>query len=113
MNEDLIFAGCGILCNDCEFHLGEKEPYCPGCTLAKGEPFWGKCQLHQCNIQKSVDHCGVCTEFPCEKFIDQYDPNNPDGQKDSIFRAGILAYRAKHGDNKAIDLLRKVQTTDS
>lgn len=66
-----------------------------------------------CNMDHSVGHCGVCGDFPCDLFVDQYDPNNPDGQKDAIVRAGILAYRAKHGDSKAVDLLRKVQTIDS
>ena len=113
MSEDLIFAGCGILCNDCEFYSGEKAPQCPGCFQSDGAPFWGQCQLYKCNKQKSVDHCGICTDFPCEKFIDQFDPNNPEGQKDAVFRAGILAYRTKHGDKKAVDLLRKVQTLDS
>jgi hypothetical protein len=113
MNDDLIFAGCGLICSDCEFFIGKKEPQCPGCTQSKGDPFWGQCQLYLCNKEKSVNHCGVCGEFPCEKFVDQYDPNNPDGQKDAIFRAGILAYRANHDDEQTAALLRKVQSADT
>jgi hypothetical protein len=113
MNDDLIFAGCGIICNDCDFFSGKNNPQCPGCIQAKGEPFWGKCQLYFCKKEKSASHCGICGDFPCDTFINQYDPNNPDGQKDAIFRAGILAYRANHDDERAAALSRKVQTVDS
>ena len=111
--DDLIFAGCGLVCNNCEFFSGEKEPQCPGCSQVKGEPFWGQCKLYSCNRKNKVNHCGVCNNFPCELFVDQYDPNNPDGQKDALFRAGILAFRTKHGDKKAVELIRKLQTIDN
>jgi hypothetical protein len=57
----------------------------------------------------SVDHCGVCEEFPCEQFINHFDPNNPEGQRNAVTRAGVLAYRAKHRDEKTSVLLNKIE----
>jgi len=36
-----------------------------------------------------------------------YDPEH--GQRSAVTRAGLLAYRAKHGDEKAIELARKME----
>jgi hypothetical protein len=52
-------------------------------------------------------HCGVCEDFPCDDFVNQFDPNNPEGQRNAVYRAGIEAYRARHGDEKAAELIRK------
>ncbi len=52
-------------------------------------------------------HCGVCEDFPCDKFVSQYDPNDPEGQRSAVYRAGIESYRAKHGDEKAAELIHK------
>lgn len=107
MSKDLIFSGCGILCNDCEYYKGEKDPKCPGCEDQEGRPFWGECKLYFCVNEHDVEHCGLCDEFPCDKFIDAFDPSH--GQISSVVRAGVLAYRAKHGDKKTVELLRKIQ----
>lgn len=106
MGEGLIFSCCGTICDDCEYFKGEKEPVCPGCTAHEGKPFWGECQTYACAGEHGVTHCGLCAEFPCDKFVDTFDPSH--GQVSSVIRAGILAYRAKHGDEKAAELARKV-----
>jgi len=54
-----------------------------------------------------VRHCGACVEFPCDKFVETFDPNNPEGSRNAVYRAGIEAYRARHGDEKATILSRK------
>jgi len=38
-----------------------------------------------------------------------YDPDNPEGQRNAVVRAGILAYRTRHGDDKALELFRKIR----
>jgi hypothetical protein len=106
MNNLIEFSGCGTLCTDCEYHTGEKTPQCPGCSSMKGKPFWGECKLYACIMEHDVEHCGVCTEFPCDMFIETFDPSH--GQVSAVIRAGILAYRAKHGDEKTVELSRKV-----
>ena len=104
---DMIFSGCGTLCNDCEYFKGEKNPQCLGCTIQKGKPFWGECRIYTCIEEHGVEHCGLCGEFPCDRFIDTFDPNH--GQISSVIRTGILAYRARQGDEKAIVLIRKTK----
>ena len=39
--------------------------------------------------------------------MNQYDPNDPEGQRSAVYRVGIEAYRAKHGDEKAAKLIKK------
>ena len=60
-------------------------------------PFWGECKVNRCSTEKGLDHCGVCNDFPCELLIQQFDPSNPRGKEEAIFRIGQLAIRAKLG----------------
>jgi len=107
MQEKAIFPGCGTLCTDCEWYKGEKTPQCPGCTYVEGTPFWGECELYYCIQERGVKHCGLCKEFPCDLFMDSFDPDK--GPVSSVIRAGILAYRVKHGDEKAIQCIRNIE----
>jgi hypothetical protein len=54
-------------------------------------------------------HCGACGEFPCERFISTFDPNDPDGQRSAVYRAGVEAYRTRHGDEKAVEIIHKTE----
>jgi hypothetical protein len=106
MQESVIFPGCGTICSNCEWFKNEENPQCLGCTNVKGKPFWGECKLYACILEKGIKHCGLCKEFPCDLFIDSFDPSK--GPVRSVIKVGILAYRAKHGDKKAIKLFRKI-----
>lgn len=101
--------GCGEYCGLCPYHTGVKQPLCPGCNVVKGKPFWGECKIYICTSDHDVQHCGVCEEFPCEDFINHYEEALPEGQRNAVFRAGLLAYRAIHGDTKTIKLLEKLR----
>ncbi len=105
-----LLTPCGSNCAECANYQGTKEPKCQGCEAAKGKPFWTKetCRLYACAESKGVSHCGLCATFPCELFIDQYDPNNPEGPRNAVTRAGILAYRRRFGDEKTLALMRKI-----
>ncbi|MHA1937969.1 MAG: DUF3795 domain-containing protein [Candidatus Thorarchaeota archaeon] len=74
----------------------------------KGNPWWGSCKLFECAGTKGVNHCGVCSEFPCDIQVGHFDPSNPKGQQNAIMRTGVLAYWAKHGEDKAIELVKRV-----
>lgn len=102
-------SGCGILCSDCEYLTGKKPPKCSGCNSIRGNPFWGKCHIYNCIKEHDVDHCGKCQEFPCDTFINAYDPSQ--GPKSALTRAGVVSYRAKHGDKKTANLLRNLSKT--
>jgi hypothetical protein len=40
-----------------------------------------------------------------------FDPNDPEGRRSAVYRAGIEAYRTRHGDEKAVELIRKTVKT--
>jgi hypothetical protein len=102
-----MMSPCGLDCGACEWHAGGKQPSCAGCNEIKGKPFWGMCPTYACAQEHETKHCGICVEFPCDKFVSMFDPNDPEGQRSAVYRAGIEAYRARHGDEKAIELIKK------
>ena len=70
---------CGIDCDACKF---KKENKCEGCRIsaAKGECVWGgRCELHDCVVEKKLSHCGKCQSFPCQKLQDAHSNENPEG----------------------------------
>ncbi|MFW9943148.1 MAG: DUF3795 domain-containing protein [Candidatus Thorarchaeota archaeon] len=85
---------CGGICDPCSFF---RESKCKGCLEHEGDLFWGKCEIYKCITEKSVEHCGFCSEFPCERLITQYDPNIPNGKQEAIFRIGQLSIRKRIG----------------
>lgn len=59
----MIESRCGILCSSCEF---KDSGVCNGC-LNISKPFWGDvCLVKKCCEDKGLNHCGECSEFPCE-----------------------------------------------
>ena len=104
------YSPCGIICDDCEWFRGEKEPRCRGCTTAAGNPFWGSCLTYKCVQDHGAEHCGACEEFPCKEFMVRYDPR--EGPVNAVIRAGLLAYRNRHGDDAAAELTRNTVKGD-
>jgi len=87
MSNELI-AYCGLYCGACSFKTAYEErdrehllrmpakydrwkeaplEACPGCRL---ENRCGKCAIRDCAIEKRVEHCGLCGEFPCGKLLE-------------------------------------------
>jgi hypothetical protein len=87
--------------------MDEKQPSCAGCTEIKGKPFWGPCPTYACSQEHRVKSCDACSEFLCDKFVEMFDPNDPEGRRSAVYRAGIEAYRNRHGDEKTVDLIKK------
>lgn len=84
---------------------------CNGCTQVKGNPFWGECQTYSCAKNQGVEHCGLCQDFPCKEYMSRYDPR--EGPASALMRAGLLAYRAKYGEKKALELLEEVEASQN
>ena len=105
--DEQLLAPCGTYCKLCSYFGKERTPHCPGCGTQEGHLFWGECKLYACSLTHNVEHCGLCKEFPCDLFIDQYDPEH--GQKSAIMRAGLLAYRKKAGTQKYIEIVKKLE----
>ena len=75
----MITSRCGILCSECAY----KEQV--GCTMCVriDKPFWGECcPVKACCEEKGKEHCGQCSQFPCE-LLNQfaYDKEQGDGGK--------------------------------
>lgn len=96
---------CGIYCGNCDF-LGKQ---CRGCGVEKGKPFWTTeihvdvCPLHSCCFnQKKMEHCGLCSDFPCAIFLELRDPGMSDEefQKSLAARQEALRRRAETGTEK-------------
>lgn len=105
-----LVAPCGIYCEPCKFLNSQEQPSCLGCGKEKGSPFWGQCKVYSCANSRKVVHCGVCQEFPCDVFINQFDPAH--GQKSAFTRAGLLAYRNRAGTQKFIEMSEKLEKED-
>lgn len=101
-----LIGPCGTLCSLYPHYLKTNAPDCSGCGTHNGKPFWGTCNLYICAIKQSVEPCGLCRDFPCEDFINQFDPKL--GQKSVLIRAGLLAYRKQAGTAKYRDLAQKI-----
>ncbi|MFX0068339.1 MAG: DUF3795 domain-containing protein [Promethearchaeota archaeon] len=98
-----IPTSCGLICDACPWYQGKKETKCIGCLESAGKPFWGDCEISRCASEKNVEHCGACQEFPCETLNKHFDPNNPKGPQEAIFRIGQLAIRRKIGTKKWLE----------
>jgi hypothetical protein len=88
---------CGAYCNSCPVY----KKRCAGCIETKGNPLYLKdsgkdvCPVWKCAIEHKVEHCGLCKEFPCDMFLNWYDPKR--GIVTALRRAGLLALRKKIG----------------
>lgn len=108
--DNAVLAPCGVHCEmQCPYFIGALTPRCAGCGIHKGHPFWGECKTYACATEHGVEHCGICPEFPCDSFIETFDPNDPEGQRSAVLHAGFLAYRKRHGSGKYADLVRKLE----
>jgi len=51
----------------------KKAPFCTGCWNIAGDCFWtgcNKCFFRVCCNEKQINHCGECSDFPCERYKD-------------------------------------------
>jgi len=69
MNRDYI-GRCGAYCGACAWR---EETHCLGCQLCKGDMFWGECSVAKCSIEKGIEHCGLCSNLPCDVIQEAYD----------------------------------------
>lgn len=74
----MIESRCGSLCNECEWR---ERTGCTGCTNLE-KPFWGECAVKLCCEGKNLEHCGQCSDFPCELLKEfAYDKEHGDDGK--------------------------------
>jgi len=71
-----LIASGSSACNFDEFMKGLKwlasqEKPCRGCRLGGGWSWWPDCPTRDCVLQKGIDFCCQCTEFPCKKLQEE------------------------------------------
>lgn len=61
------FAGvCGEYCVSCAPVV---EGICRGCAYELARTPRGECVIFQCAVvERGLEHCGLCPDFPCELF---------------------------------------------
>jgi len=46
-------------------------PFCTGCWNIADNCYWegcNNCRFRVCCLKKQIDHCGYCSDFPCEHY---------------------------------------------
>jgi len=73
-----VESRCGILCSQCKY-----LKQCGGGCLKISKHFWGySCPVKDCCEGRGHDHCGQCSEFPCELLNEfAYDKEQSDDGK--------------------------------
>jgi len=67
-------AFCGDYCGKCPNYPDK----CSGCIPS----FHADCYFIQCCLEKRIEHCGLCEDFPCKKlseFVPDDRPECPPG----------------------------------
>ncbi len=94
MSDEKIVAFCGIVCTECpaflarkndddelrrktaerwsspEFPIKAESIDCYGCfaTDKKMMEFCRQCRIRNCGVEKGVENCAYCDEYPCLKL---------------------------------------------
>lgn len=67
-----LAAVCGRYCGTCAPFL---DGSCCGCAYQLGHPPGGECALFQCCVvERGLEHCGLCLDYPCQLFTSQASP---------------------------------------
>ena len=56
----------------------KKAPFCTGCWNIADDCYWvgcNNCSFRNCYIEKQINHCGECNDYPCEKYDGWADKN--------------------------------------
>lgn len=74
---------CGVDCSTCK----EFKQTCEGCSQIEGRVFGASymeldtCPMYQCCVhEKHLEHCGQCSELPCEIYFETRDPEMSEEQ---------------------------------
>jgi hypothetical protein len=79
-----LAAVCGLFCPSCTLFIGStedperlkwlanqfgasiKEVKCHGCRADIRSTYCETCKIAKCAVEKGIDFCGECDEFPCD-----------------------------------------------
>lgn len=89
-----IIAYCGLICNDCpayivtnsndpeqklklskewsspDYKVSPDDINCTGCHAGSKAvfKFCNECEIRICGVEKEIENCGHCSEYPCSKL---------------------------------------------
>jgi len=89
-----IIAYCGLVCNNCpafiatenndenqkkklaaewtrdEYEVKAEDINCQGCSRCSEKvfKFCRECEIRQCGIERDIENCAHCEEYPCDKL---------------------------------------------
>jgi hypothetical protein len=59
-----IVPSCAVFCGGCPRYTQERNA-CPGASTAGR---CDKCKYHLCCIDKGIEHCWACEQYPCKDY---------------------------------------------
>lgn len=86
MPDKSLTAACGLYCGACTLYIGtteeparlkaiaarlvrsEADVICYGCRSDRRSYYCATCDKVNCAIQKGVDFCGDCPDYPCDNL---------------------------------------------
>ena len=60
-------------------------PFCTGCWNIANNCYWvncNNCNYRTCCVEKQIEHCGYCSDFPCAHYEGW-------GDKSEVYRKGM------------------------
>ena len=103
-----LAAVCGIYCGGCNYLDGK----CKGCSSERGRVFWTKaeeipwdtCPIWECCVQqKRLEHCGLCSDFPCSTYLELKDPSDPEADTHKRQSMESLKHRTEVGTRRWLE----------
>lgn len=60
-----------------------EDIHCNGCPIENKCSFWyiKNCQMRACALEKNLENCAYCTEYPCEKLQAFFDKSHVNAKK--------------------------------
>jgi hypothetical protein len=89
---------CGDYCGACpnmvasEAATKHADLKCYGCKRTRPNGKKPGCQIRACAIQKGVQHCAACKEYPCKKLRDYHTRSRSKNDKDKPGYTWLAAY---------------------
>jgi len=62
--------------------------------------FWGECSVAKCSLEKGIEHCGFCSNLPCDLLKAAFD--NPEHGDNGERLANLEAWA--RGEDSYIEL---------
>lgn len=112
-----VIAYCGYTCNLCpvfivtqegdearrialakeysneNYQLSPEDINCHGCTMTdenKLFKFCMECEIRLCGLEKGIENCGHCSEYPCRKLDKPFEMSIKNKEALDRIRAGLL-----------------------